>query len=91
MNLFAGQKWRNRHREQTYGHDGGRKERVGCMERVTWKLTLPYVKQIPMGIRCMVQGTQIGALQQPREVGRGGRWKRASEGGDICISISDSC
>ena len=22
----------------------GRKERVGCMERVTWKLTLPYVK-----------------------------------------------
>ena len=21
-------------------------ERVGCMERVTWKLTLPYVKQI---------------------------------------------
>ena len=37
-NLFAGQQWRNRHREQTYGHDGGRKERVGCMERVTWKL-----------------------------------------------------
>ena len=24
--------------------DGGRKERVRCMERVTWKLTLPYVK-----------------------------------------------
>jgi len=23
---------------------GGRKERVGWMERVTWKLTLPYVK-----------------------------------------------
>ena len=23
----------------------GRKERVRCMERVTWKLTLPYVKQ----------------------------------------------
>ena len=22
----------------------GRKERVGFMERVTWKLTLPYVK-----------------------------------------------
>ena len=25
MNLFAGQQWRNRHREQTYGHG----ERVG--------------------------------------------------------------
>ena len=44
MNLFVGQKWRNRHREQTYGHGRGRKERVGHMERVTWKLTLPYVK-----------------------------------------------
>ena len=40
MNLFAGRQWRNRHREQTYGHG----ERVRCMERVTWKLTLPNVK-----------------------------------------------
>ena len=39
-NLFTGQQWRNRDREQTYGHG----ERVRCMERVTWKLTLPYVK-----------------------------------------------
>ena len=23
MNLFAGQQWRNRYREQTYGHRGG--------------------------------------------------------------------
>ena len=23
---------------------GGREERMRCMERVTWKLTLPYVK-----------------------------------------------
>ena len=44
-NLFTGQQWRNRHREQTYGHGEG-EERVRCMERVTWKLTLPYVKQI---------------------------------------------
>ena len=38
-NVFTGQQWRNRHREQTYGH-GEREERVRCMERVTWKLTL---------------------------------------------------
>ena len=46
MNLFAGEQWRNRYREKTYGHgwEEGRKERVRCMERVTWKLTLPYVK-----------------------------------------------
>ena len=31
-----------RHREQTYGRGRG-EERVRCMERVTWKLTLPYV------------------------------------------------
>ena len=44
MNLSAGQQWRHRHREQTYGHrggggeeGGGRKERVGLMERVVWK------------------------------------------------------
>ena len=45
MNLFAGQQWRNRYREQTYGHGGrGSGERVRWMERVTWKLTIPYVK-----------------------------------------------
>ena len=31
MNLFAGQQWRNRHREQTYGHGerGGQGEVYG--------------------------------------------------------------
>jgi len=45
MNLFSGQQWRRRYREQTYGHGGeGRREGVSCMERVTRKLTVPYVK-----------------------------------------------
>ena len=49
MNLFSGQQWKKRHREQTYGH-GRRKGGGGrCMERVTWKLTIPYVKQIANG------------------------------------------
>jgi len=38
-NLFTGQQWRNRHTEMGRGE-----ERVRCMERVTWKLTLSYVK-----------------------------------------------
>ena len=43
MNLFARQQWRNKQREQTYGHrEEGRRGRR--MERVTWKLTLPHVK-----------------------------------------------
>ena len=36
-NLFVGQQWRNRYREQTYGHEE-REEKVRCMEIVTWKL-----------------------------------------------------
>ena len=36
-------------------------------ERVTWKLTLPYVKQ-PMGICCMAQETQTGPLYQSKGV-----------------------
>ena len=83
-NLLTGQQWKNRHREQTYGHG----ERVRCMERVTWKLTLPYVKQIPTGIYCMSQETQTGALYQPRGE-RDGR--EAQMGGDICILMADSC
>ena len=35
MNLFAGQQWRCRHREQAYGGEG--MEVGGRMERVTWK------------------------------------------------------
>ena len=50
MKLFAGQQWRHEHREhlRTWW-DRGRKEMVGCMETVTWKLTFPYVKQIANG------------------------------------------
>jgi len=35
MNLFAGQQWRSRHREQACGHSSGR--RVGQIERVALK------------------------------------------------------
>ena len=50
--------------------DMGRgEERVRFMERVTWKLTLSYVNRQPMGICCMAQETQRGALYQPRGLG----------------------
>ena len=50
MNLFAGQQWRHRHREQSYGHEerGGRRG-WKYMERVTRKLTLSYIKQVANG------------------------------------------
>ena len=42
-NLFTEQQWRNRHREETYGHveRGGEGE---MYEKSNMKLTLPYVK-----------------------------------------------
>ena len=47
------------------------------MERVTWKLTLPYVKQMANGNWLYAQETQTGALYQPRELG----WERRGDGG----------
>ena len=55
---------------------GRQEERVRCMERVTWKLTLPYVNRQPTGICCMAQETQTGALYQSRGVGWGRRLKK---------------
>ena len=44
MDLFLGQQWQNRHREQTYGHGVGVGGRGWVVWRGTWKLTLPYAK-----------------------------------------------
>ena len=45
-----------------------------------WKLTLPYIKYQPMGICCMAQETQTGALYQPSGLRWGGRWEGGSTG-----------
>ena len=60
------------------------------MERVTWKLTLPHVKQIAKEICCISQETQTGALYQPRRAEWGGRWEGGSRGRNICIAMVDS-
>ena len=77
---------------------GRREERVRCMERVTWKLTLPCVKQIAnrnflyvSGISCMSQETQTGALHQPRGIGWGVTWEVGSTGRVYMIPMADSC
>jgi len=52
--------------------DMGRgQERVRCMERVTWKLTLPYVKQIVSGNLLYSSGNKQGLC-----INLGGRFKR---------------
>ena len=44
-----------------------------------------------MGICCMSQETHTGALYQPRGVDGEGGGKEVQKGGDICISMADSC
>ena len=44
-----------------------------------------------MGVGCMAQETQTGALHQPRGLGWGGRWREFQKGGDISIPMADSC
>ena len=68
-----------KHREQTYG-PGERGGEGEMYERVTWKLTLPYINQIANGNLLMAQETQTGALYQPRGVGWEGRWEGGSKG-----------
>ena len=90
-NLLIGQQFRKRHREQTYGHGEG-EERVRCMERVTWKLTLPYVKQIAnrefaVWLRKLKQVLCINLEGWDGE----GDGKEVQKGRDICIPMGDSC
>ena len=61
--------------------DVGRgEERVRYTERVTWKLTLPYVKQIANGNLLCGSGNSNRDSHHPRGVRWGGRWEGGSEG-----------
>ena len=67
--LFTGQQWRNRHREQTYGHAerGGEGEMCGKSNMKTF-ITVCKIEQIAVGYGPMAQETQKGAMYQPRGV-----------------------
>ena len=75
-NLFTGQQWRKRHREQTYGRGKreGEDEMYGKSNMETY---INICKIQPTGICCMAQETQTGALLSTQ---RGGMWW-AMEGG----------
>ena len=66
--------------------DMGRgEERVRCMERVTWKFTLPCIKQIANWNFLYGSGNSnkgLDGLEDRREV---------QKEGDICIPMADSC
>ena len=70
---------------------GREEERVRCMERVTWKLTLPCVKWIANGNLLYGLGNQNRSSGQPGGVGWRGDGREVQKGGDICIPMADSC
>ena len=78
-NLFAGQQWRNRHREQTYGHGerGEEGEMYGESNMETY-ITICKIDsqwEFAVWLRKLKQ-----ALYQPRGVGWEGRWEGGSKG-----------
>ena len=69
MNLFAGQQWRNRHREQTYGHGERGGEGEMFVKSTNMETYITICKIDSQGICCMAQETQTRALYQPRGLG----------------------
>ena len=86
-NLFAGQQWRNRHREQIFGHGekGGEGEMYGKSNMETY-ITLCRIdsrQEFAVWLTKLKQGLRINPEGQDR--------REVQKGGDICIPMADSC
>ena len=90
-NLFTRQQWRNRHREQTYGHGdrGGEGEMYGesnmetyitiCKIDSQWEFAV-WLRKLKEGLCINLEGW-VGA----------GDGREVQKGGDICIPMAHSC
>ena len=90
-NLFTGQQWRNRHREQTYGQGerGGEGERYGKSNMETY-ITICNIgsqQEFAMWLRKL---KQVLCINLEGWDGEGDR-RKFQKGGDICIPMADSC
>ena len=88
-NLFTGQQWRNRHREQTYGHGerGGEGEMFGKSNMETY-ITICKIdsqQEFSVWLRKLKQGLCINLEGWDGE----GDGREAQEGGDICVPMAD--
>ena len=75
-NLFTGQQWRNRPREQTYGHgeSGGEGEMQGKSNMETYITICKVDSQFAVWLRKLKQG-----LYPPRVLGWGGKLEGGSK------------
>ena len=90
-NLFAGQQWRNRHGEQTYGHGErggeGKMYEKSNMETYITICKIDSQQEFAIWLRKLKQGLCINLEGWDGE--REG--KEVQKGGDICISMAYSC
>ena len=78
-NLFIGQKWRNRHREQTYGHGkrGGEGEMYGKSNMETYITICKTDSQREFAVWLRNRGSVLTTLGGGMGREMGGRFKRA--------------
>ena len=90
-NLFTEQQWRNRHREQTYGLGArGREGEMYGKSNMETYITICKIDsqwEFAVWLRKLKQGLCINLEGWDGE--RDGR--ELQKGGDICISMADSC
>ena len=90
-NLFTGHQWRNKHREQTYGHGekGGEGARYGKSNMETY-ITICRIdsqQEFAVWLRTLKQGLCINLEGWDGE----GDGREPQKGEDICIPMTDSC
>ena len=87
--LFTGQLWRNRHREQTYGHGerGEEGEMYGKSNMETY-ITICKVDS-QQGLLYGLGNSNRGSVSNLWD--GAGDWREVQKGGDICIPMADSC
>ena len=81
INIFSVQQWRNRHREQTYGHkeEGGEGEMHGESNTETY-ITISSQWEFAVWLRKLKQGLCINLEGWDGE----GDGREVQNGGDIC-------
>ena len=90
-NLFTGQQWRKRHREQTYGHGqrGGEGEMYGKSSIETY-ITIYKIdsqQEFSVWLRKPKQGLCINLEGWDGD----GDGREVQKGGAICIPMAESC
>ena len=71
--------------------DMGRgEERMRCMERATWKFTLPHIKQIQQEFAVCLRKLKQGLCINLEVWAGAGDGREIQKGVDICIPMADS-